>query len=156
MGKYTLLVLVTIATLFMKRAWADCSSKDLVLDQSLVWDFSALSWKDSLLNYRPGAGFQDVGAVVEVKASKPPYIQFEFRFDLPKDILANSYNIYRLELDVGEGENLSHFESGNCDWTIGSFSPQDPFLTRQIKISPLNDGSARRVERVHLKVWGHQ
>lgn len=133
-----------------------CTEKDLVVDVAQSRDFSSFLWTLPLPSYSSIGGRYETGAVVDFLQDTSPYLNINFRFDLPEEIVANPYNIYRLEFDVGEGEDQFHFESGNCTGSIGSFGPTEALKVYPIKISPHKDGSPRAVEKMRIKIWGHQ
>lgn len=154
LAKVCIILLVCISS--SAQAKNQCTDKNLAVDDSEWKDFSGFAWTLPLLSFSNVHGKYETGAVSDFIADSKSNLQIKFRFDLPEDTVANAYNIYRLELDVGEGADAFHYEAGDCDGSIGSFWPLEPAYVGPIIIHPHGDGSPRGIEPMHVKIWGHQ
>lgn len=155
MGKKLLVCVILMSLCVAAQAKNQCTEKDLVVDETQWNDFSGFVWTLPLPSYSSVHGKYKTGAVADFVGAMDS-MSLKFRFDLPEDMVANPYNIYRIEFDVGEGADLYHYEIGDCNGAIGSFWPMDPFKIYPIYLNRHSDGSPRGVEPVHVRIWGHQ
>lgn len=156
MGKLSKICLGFLLVLSLNaQAKNQCTEKNLVVDETQQKDFSGFAWTLPLPSYSSVNGKYDTGAVADFMWNSTN-LYIKFRFDVPEDIVAKYYNIYRMEFDVGEGDDAFHYEVGDCTGAVGSFAPMDSLKVYPIEISRHADGSPRGIEPMHVKIWGRQ
>jgi len=82
-----------------------------------------------------------------------------FSFVLPNQV-SLPYNIYQIELAVGEEENndiiyFQHDFTANCTEAGRSIFPGQELHLPEIKITPHNNGAPREIDKLKIRIWGH-
>lgn len=143
--------------LFPLIASADdsCWSAFPVVDSQENWDFQTAESTKILL-----PSFNSSGPFLTKAAAQLQHDQHKLHinFDYDSDQLSLPYNVYRIEVTIGAGEDSFTYTNDftyQCAYSGISIFPRGNYILPSVSIPPHSNGNPRTNEPVKIKIWGH-
>ncbi|MGZ3693763.1 MAG: hypothetical protein ACXWQO_06155 [Bdellovibrionota bacterium] len=158
MAAKVLLSLLFLLSPLSALAGDECYRDFLVVDQTVVWDFSQPQRLDlPLPTYNPNYGMMPTDAAAHFGSMGQQRMNVVFDYD--SAAMSLPYNIFRVDLMVGDADASDSFKASidntsDCTKTQPSVYPGKFLALQPIKILPHSNGAARGLETVHVKIWG--
>lgn len=152
-ARFILAILLCLPT--FASASDDCYRELLVVDQTVEWNFTQEQRLDvALPTWNRRYGFMPTEAAAHFTLS---HDKIDVLFDYNSKKMSLPYNFYRLDITVGENDDLFHrsldFSEGCQQMPIGIYP------SRHIKLFPIEvarpvHGNPRGTEKVRVRIWG--
>jgi hypothetical protein len=134
----------------------ECFGEDPVHRSAYNWDLSQNARADFYLPTSNTFGSFQTAAAAHFEWNGALEISFDYQ--LPPGQVGLAYNVHRLVVEVGEGDDKF---TADLDFTAGctdvgrSFFPGESLKLFPIKVPPRGDGRPRGEEAVRVQLWGH-
>lgn len=136
---------------------AECLDDFLVVDREETWDLSHPDRFDIFLPTRSGNTGYVTQAAAHYQWPDSSELRVHFDFNLPPGQVSYPYNVYKIEIDVGDETNRFHIEQDftrGCTESGAGMFPGQKIALPAIKIPPRSNGEARAEEPVRIRIWG--
>jgi hypothetical protein len=109
---------------FAAEAAEECFDPQPIVERIAIWDFQRPSYTSFQLPSRNGQGIFLTQAAIHLSWNES--LEIVFDFELPPDQVSLPYNVYQLQLEIGEGPEMVMIKKDfteNCTGHGISFFP---------------------------------